>query len=482
MDNILKILQDIVGEENATDDEFVRLAYSRDQNWNFNPPRMPDYVVRPANKNEVQAVLRLANRYRIPVIPIGGNLNVRGMTIPSEGGISLDLRRMKKVEVHEDMRAVTLEAGVLAGELAVEVDKQTEGRMRPILTSAPATAGACSNYMLRGLYYKQTAYGNDHILSAEVVLPNGEFLNTGSNAFPHSPGPYFRGWGSDITGLFMGQPGTMGVITSITVPLIDAPEIQDWCVVGYDTIDDAVKVGFKLQEKLMMQTNMWILDWLAYGMFYAIDRLDIPKFKGAFGDWTILFGLEGDERRVAIDREIAENILKDPDMPEYVAGGEIFPIPRDQKREQFYARDIYGFFKYGNYYACAFYAPLTKAPEYWRMGRELWLKHGLDIEKYGYAMIPFGKAPGVWPGQLSYQEPESFYYSADPEEAEPLVAFDREFKENVFKMGIYGWFRPYGGVMDLTLPGLGMYGEIWKNIKKMIDPNNIMNPGKCFQF
>ncbi|HID20333.1 MAG TPA: FAD-binding oxidoreductase, partial [Methanophagales archaeon] len=214
---LVKKLQAIVGEANATDDRAICTSYSRDQHWHFVPAKNPACVVRPGTKAEVRSVLILANTHKIPVIPYSTGINVRGLTIPvHDGSILLDLSRMNRIlEINPEMKTATIEPGVTFGMLLEQTRKY---KLRPAFPDAPLTVSVLANYYLRGIYQTAAADGHDHTISYELILPNGETLKTGSRAL--SEMPYFRyGVGPDFAGMFCAHPGTCGVVTELTAKL-----------------------------------------------------------------------------------------------------------------------------------------------------------------------------------------------------------------------------------------------------------------------
>jgi len=111
MDRILKALAEIVGEEHVSDREEELYIYSRDPG--LMEPHKPDYVVMPKTTEEVQEIVQLANKEKIPIVPVGGSLSLSGLVIPHRGGIVLDLKRMDRVlEVNEKSRYVVVEGGI----------------------------------------------------------------------------------------------------------------------------------------------------------------------------------------------------------------------------------------------------------------------------------------------------------------------------------------------------------------------------------
>lgn len=482
-DRILKLLEDIVGPENVSNDPSVLVAYSRDQHWPFAPPSMPDYVVMPKTTEEIQKILRLANRYKIPVIPISSGLNIRGLAIPTYGGIILDLKRMDYLEIDEENRTATVGPGVSIAKLADEAEKKG---LRPLTVGAPATVSVLSNYMLRGLAHLTSRYGNtgDQVLGMEIVLPNGEVLYTGSAAFPNI-GPHFRYFGPDLGGLFQGQPGIMGVVTRMTVKLYPLPERQETFVCGFkvrenEKPENTLLRAVKFMHDIMLQDPpvigmLVLMHWLAASITMVEKREDIEKFKGTIGDWVVMGTLEGTREYVAYCRSVVEKIIKKhwDDIDE---GREIYLMSRATKDELKAARRIYRWFRRGNYYALAWWGAMNKTVDYYFEGLKVW--EGLGIkEELSFVAIPAFS----YHGQSCYYEYESYWDATNIEETEKIRKFTKTMYNKLLDIGIYCWFRPYPGIVESTFPKLkGALPKLWLEIKKLLDPNDIMNPGKVF--
>lgn len=296
-ERILKILEQIVGEDRATADDAEMIAYSRDQNYMFNQPQLPDYVVKPTNKAQVKQILSVANRYKIPIIPLAQGVNIRGLCIPTEGGILLDMRNMNNIkEINLDMMTATIEPGVSVGQLVAACRKL---RVRPAIPGAPATVSAFANYLLRGVYHSNPLDGMDHILCLEVMLPTGETIKTGSSAITTSYGPYCRYFGPDLTGLFQGVPGSFGVVTEMTVKLYELAEVSKFMAYGFDTWEKATEFSIEIQRKVLPNL-MWLIDWLALTVISGFKRKEIMSKapKKALPSCTVPVLLEGSQELV----------------------------------------------------------------------------------------------------------------------------------------------------------------------------------------
>ncbi|MDY6965269.1 MAG: FAD-binding oxidoreductase [Halobacteriota archaeon] len=496
-DSVLGILQQIVGVDCATNDLPDLIAYSRDQNWLFVPPQKPDFVVKVNNTRQIREILRLANRYKLPVIPLARGINVRGLCVPTQGGIVVDMREMNRVlEINPEMMTATIQPGVTAGQLSVECMKYG---LAPNNTSAPDTVSAAANYLLRGLYFTHSSEGDDHILSMEIVLPSGEIIKTGSAGIKPNAGPYARGGGPNLTGLFQGVPGAFGIVTEMTIKLRPFPKHVWVFFFGFDDIDREIKAIDRVMKlKLPSQLTMAALP-------------DMTKMQN-FEDMTALGGLMSERMEKGLrdisPEQMAERMQQFASaLPKAFVGGCItddftdrFNLYKKTLKKVFLeegGRDFSSVFKAtggffffyeddmqtggradatmlirGYYHALAYYGPLNRYNEYDQMFKEVAIKHGLDPE--GAVLGGITCAP--WHGQQTYLERSVL---VDPKEnPDGLKGYTKECVQNLLDMGIYGWFRPYADTLDATLERWGATGEFLKKIKMLVDPNSIMNPGR----
>ncbi|MFX0132810.1 MAG: FAD-binding oxidoreductase [Candidatus Hodarchaeota archaeon] len=470
VDNLVKI----VGDKHVSDEEAVLIPYSRDQHWPFVVPKRPAVVVRPISTEEIQEILKFANNNKIPVVPLSRGVNVRGLCTPAkDGSILLDMRRMNKIlEINHDMMTATIQPGVTHGQLAIAVRKHG---MRPCIPGAPATGSLLANYLLRGVYHTNSGDGIDHVCSAEFVLPDGRILKTGAVAFPNAP-PHFRFTCSpDFVGLFQSMPGSMAVCTEMTVKLYPLPEAEAFIGIGYNTIEDAIKPIPQLMWH-KIPALCWILPQFTIIKLFARSRKDLESMRGSFPEWTIPIVIEGHEKIVNAKKELALEIINKTAPP--LNKPNAIPLPAEQAREFKYPRNIFGFLREGSYHALAFLGPLYQYPKYVPMMKELGVKAGYEAKNVDLLNAPIA---GFW-GQACYFEAEVPYTSADPKSVEMVKNFHYAVLKKLItkEYHIYGWFRPFLNPMKLIINQLGTYGEIWHKIMRLIDPNEIMNPGKVF--
>ncbi|MFX0136694.1 MAG: FAD-binding oxidoreductase [Candidatus Hodarchaeota archaeon] len=487
-ERIITILQQIVGEDRATADDAEMIAYSRDQHYMFNKPMIPNYVVKPINKGQIKQILSLANRYKIPIVPLAQGVNIRGLCIPTEGGIILDMRNMNEIkEINLEMMTATIEPGVSVGQLVAACRKLG---VRPAIPGAPATVSAFANYMLRGVYHSNPLDGIDHVLCMEIMLPTGETIKTGSSAITTSYGPYCRWFGPDLTGLFQGVPGAFGIITEMTVKLYNFPEESRFLGFGFDTWEKATEFALEVQRRVIPNL-MWLIDWLALtvvsGMFKRKDIME-KSTKASMAHCTVPILIEGDKDLVDFKlnrlKAILEKIPPDrgvlTDIDTAIQQPESGGTGQGMSSEEFLGgRNVAGMLKMGYYFALAFFHPLKTGPELFKIFKDVGEDNGFDRDIVSFVSTPTATGANNWSGQCTYSEGELFVDQTEPGMMDRLRKFSTDSIQRILdgKL-IYSWFRPYAQVLEITLDRAGATGLFLRKLKNLIDPNNIMNPGK----
>ncbi|MBW1798592.1 MAG: FAD-binding oxidoreductase, partial [Deltaproteobacteria bacterium] len=173
MSDITQSLAEIVGESYVSDQPEEAYFYARDPG--LMPTHEPDYVVIPKNVEEIQKIVRLANREKIPIVPMGAGMALTGLVIPLKGGIVVDMKRMTGIiEVNEKARLVIVEGGTSQGLLKAHLEKNYP-RLRHSIPDSPATATIAANVMIhgQGRLSQQYGFNSDMVAGLEVVLASG---------------------------------------------------------------------------------------------------------------------------------------------------------------------------------------------------------------------------------------------------------------------------------------------------------------------
>ncbi len=223
---ILTELEDAVGRENCSVKEIDKVTHSVDyfwlsRMWADRGRKMPqaDYVVSPANAQETSKVMKIANYYKIPVTTWGGGGGTQGGAIPVAGGILLDTKRMNKIyEVNTEAMYIECGAGAIYKHIEWAANEKGYATMHYPSSLTCSTVGGFLAH--RGIGVVSTKYGkiDDMVLQMEVVLPNGDIINT-SSAPKHAAGP-------DLNQIFIGSEGTLGIITKAQIRIYEQPEVR----------------------------------------------------------------------------------------------------------------------------------------------------------------------------------------------------------------------------------------------------------------
>ena len=263
-------LANIVGQDYVSDDPAVTQAYTKNF-WFESIPKerqhRPAAIVLPSSVEEVQAIIRTANRYEFPFIPVGTNLWTT--CIPAGPGyVLIDPKRMDKlIEIDEKNMYATVECYVTYAQLQAEANKKglTLG-----VPSAMAQVSVLANHLFCGItaINHWTGYAQKNILAVETVLPDGEILEIGSRCLPNAGNFWGEGPGPDLRGLLRGlwgHMGGMGMVTKMTVKLfpwagpknveakgispnreMEVPKMMKHCVINYDDTGDAIEAMYQI--------------------------------------------------------------------------------------------------------------------------------------------------------------------------------------------------------------------------------------------
>ncbi|MDD3695354.1 MAG: FAD-binding oxidoreductase [Lentisphaeria bacterium] len=421
---------------------------------------LPDFVVYPGSAEEVSKVLKIANQYKIPVTPWGGGAGSQGGALPVYNGIILDTKRMNKVlRIDEQSLSVTCEAGIIAQQLEWAVNQAGYSTMHLPASISCSTMGGFLAH--RGTGVLSTKWGKieDMILSLEVVTPGGDIVQT----LPvprHASGP-------DLTMLFLGSEGTLGVITKLTMKIHPEPECRKFHAFIFKNLHEALNAGADLMRSRLRPAAIRLYD--EEETSHHVKRVLGVDRQGSY----LVFGFDGPEKIVDLEMEYALQIMsryQTEDMgPE---GGELW---WQNKYKFFYPG--YAFHMpqgYGTLDTVADFAHIEQV--YTAMKKTVnenfpqarFIGHFSHWYEWGamlYARFIFEKE----------QVPE------DPVEALELYnrVWDLAIRAAIANGGVINEHHGVGMKLGRLMKELYKDGfKLLEGIKKTLDPNNIMNPGK----
>ena len=254
------------GDRCATSDA-MRNQYASNEAHHASAP--PDAILFPTSTDDVRQIVELCNAARCPIIAQGAGTSLEGHTVPVRGGISLDMSRMNAVlAVHtEDMDAV-VQPGVTRRQL--NEDLRATGLFFPVDPGADASMGGMAATRASGTNAVRYGTMRECVMACEAVLADGRIIRAGSRARKSSAG-------YDLCKLLVGSEGTLGIMTELTVKLFGQPEAVSSAVCGFETIEGAVDAVIATIQMGIPVARIEFLDELQLRAVNAYSRLDLPE-------------------------------------------------------------------------------------------------------------------------------------------------------------------------------------------------------------
>ena len=229
--SLLQALREFLTEQQVTENQTVRELHGRDESYHMES--LPDLVVFPETAQQVSEIVKLANKYKVPIVPFGLGSSLEGHVIPYEHGITIDFSLMNKVlEVRENDFLVRVQPGVTRTQLNKELKKY--GLFFSVDPGADATLGGMAATNASGTTSVKYGVMRDQVRDLEVVLADGSIIHTGNLAAKSSSGYH-------LTGLFVGSEGTLGCFTELTLRVYGIPEHVTAARASFPSLNDAVE-------------------------------------------------------------------------------------------------------------------------------------------------------------------------------------------------------------------------------------------------
>jgi glycolate oxidase len=452
---IFKELRAITGPDRCLRDQEDLACYAYDA---ITRNALPDVVMFPDNAREVSAILALANRERIPVVPRGNGTGTTGGSLPVQGGIVLVMTRMNRIiEIDRDNFVARVEPGVITGDFHKAVEAQ--GLFYPPDPSSAMFSTLGGNLAECAGGPRAVKYGvtRDYVLGLSAVLPGGELIKTGVKTAKGVVG-------YDLTRLIVGSEGTLAVITDITIRLLPLPEAVRTMAVAFDSMDKAAETVSDIIRSGIIPRTVEYLDRASIDCARSYATLDIHD-----GAQALLI-IETDGRREAADHDI--RALADLCRDRGAIG--IRTAETDQDKERLWtarkavspALYMYGPDKINE----DIVVPRSRIPDMVRRIEAIRQECGLTMVSFGHA----GDGNIHVNIMLDKTNPD--------ENARAQRAVDRIFDET---LALGGTLSGEHGVGTTKAPYIAreigpVEMDLMRRIKTAFDPNNILNPGKIF--
>jgi len=454
MDSKIKeSLINIVGPDKFTDNLIDRVSFSYDSSG-LN--RRPAAAVWIENTNQVADILKLANEHKLPVTPRGAGTSLTGSAVPQEGGLVLDMSRMNTIlQISIEDRQVVVQPGVVFDDLNQVLapsgfffpPNPASGKVSTIGGNVATNAGG-----VKGAKYGTT---RDYVLDLEVVLPNGSVLHTGSRTMKCVSG-------YDLTRLFVGSEGTLGVVTEITLKINPTPRATTTCSATFNDLPQAGKAVSEIMRSGIIPSVLELMDSPSLQAVNQATDLNLPEVAAMLLVETD--GYTQQESDSQMDKVV--EALKNNNAVEIAQASTV------EEAEKLWAarKAIYGVLTRLNYNVMAedIVVPISKVAEMLAGILAIGKRHNILIATVAHA----------GDGNI---HPVLVYDGTNPDEATRV----KQVEADLFKLAI-----DLGGTLTgehgvgiskskyMNLEHDPVFMQVMNGLKNLFDPNAILNPGK----
>ena len=432
----------------------VREQHGRDESPIDAPP--PEAVVYCESTDDVAAVVKLAGRFAVPVIPFGIGSSLEGHLLAVQGGVSIDLSRMNKiVSMNAEDLTVTVQAGVTRMQLNNEI--RHTGLFFPIDPGADATLGGMSATRASGTNAVRYGTMRENVLGLSVVTASGEVIRTGTRARKSSAG-------YDLTRLMVGSEGTLGVMTEITLRLYPLPEAISAATCTFPSIDAAVRTTIQIIQMGVPIARCELLDAHAVRAVNRHDKLTLTEAP------MLLMEFHGSDAGVAEQAATVQEIAA-----EFGGAGFQWATTPEERTRLWTARHH------------AYFAGAQMKPGCRTVSTDTCVPIS-RLAECVTAASEAATAAGMQHYIVGHVGDGNFHiaYLVDPKlpaERELAERLNQELVQRA--IDVQGTCSGEHGIglhkMDflVTEAGAGAI-EMMRTLKRALDPKNIMNPGKIF--
>lgn len=443
----------LVGKEGILTAPEECMCYSYDAT---NQKFLPEAVAFPRTAEQIARIMHCANRYRVPVIPRGAGSGFAGGSLPVEGGIVLALTRMNRIiKIEPENLTATVEPGVVTGAFQQAVERL--GLFYPPDPASLKFSTMGGNVAVCAGGPRCVKYGvtKNYVLGLEVVLPTGELIRTGVQTLKGVAG-------YDLTALFVGSEGTLGIITAITVKLIPLPPAKKCMLAVFPHIDDATLTVSAIIQARITPATLEFIDQAAIRCVEEYLKIGLP----ADAEALLLIEVDGDSEAVTRQSEQIREICLQQGAREVT----IAHSREEEERLWKARRSISPALLKLNPHKINedITVPISQIPEIIRRINKI-------AQKYQLINVNFGHAGD---GNI---HTNLMINRDNAEELSRAHQAVREIFEATLERG--GTISGEHGIGITKAPYLKMEigdknRELMQQIKNLLDPNHILNPGK----
>ena len=444
----------VVGKERVLAAVEDRICYSYD---GTKQKVLPDIVVRPGGTTDVSHTLKIANKYEVPIYARGAGSGLTGGAVPLMGGIVFDLKNMDRIiEICPEDFVATVEPGVVTKHLQDEVAKFDLFYPPDPSSAAFSTIGGNVAECAGGITGLKYGVTRDYILALEIVLPDGSIINTGRKTLR-------SGTGYDLTRLFTGSEGTLGIFTRITVKLIPKPGKIRTLAAHFSDKDDAIDAADLIIDNNILPRTLEFLDQMTIKAVRGHTGTDIGEEVKAL----LLIDIDGTDESISHEMPIVENACKESNafwikVAETATERDAIWASRRSISPALYNIAPHKI----NEDICV---PRSKIKEILQRVDQIKEGQPIYIANFGH----------IGDGNIHV----NIMYNDDPGQEELAEIIVNKVMKEVVALGgsisgEHGIGNKKSQFMELEIPPHEY--EIMKRFKSFFDPKGIMNPGKMF--
>ena len=431
----------------------VRDHHSKDESWHH--PHRPDAVVFPNSTEEVADIVRICAAHKTPVVAYGTGTSLEGNVIPHHGGVVVDLANMNKVlRVSAEDLDVTVQARVTRKELNAFIRDQ--GLFFPIDPGADASLGGMAATRASGTNAVRYGTMRENVLALTVVLADGRIIRTSRRSRKSAAG-------YDLTRLFVGSEGTLGIITEVTLRLYGIPEAMAAAVCSFDSIEGAVNTVIQTIQLGIPVARIELLDEVQMDSVNKFSKLNYPVKD------TLFVEFHGTDAGVKEQAEMVQSIAAEN------GGGEFKWATKTEDRNALWtARHDVTYANKALRPGCEIWAtdvcvPISKLAE-------CIMETKKDL-KQSFLIAPLVGHVGDGNFHLGF-----LINRDDPRELEEAERLNDRLVMRALAMdGTCTGEHGIGlGKQKFLVAEHGEAVSVMRQIKKALDPQNILNPGKIF--
>ena len=468
-EKIVKELETILGKEYVSTRGLDLKAYAFVQGTGADMIGMKpaDAVVLPASASEVSEVVKLANKYKVPIVPQGARTNSCGMNVAHKGGIVVDMQRISNsIEIDEDNMVVIADAGCSVYWIMRELDKQNlRFPFMPLYTAGPQIGSGVS-CNITGNYMTRFGSMGDNIVGLEVVMPTGELITFGPGAMKTGWGHYQRYVGGpDLMGLFVNASGSMGIVTKVAVRIKPKPDMEKVLCYGWkrEDAEELTEAMYWLQRRYVYDyflINRWNYHSAeVQGTVALPDDVHFIAMITVDGASEVELGLEKDRVVEIVEKNKGIDL---GDLGVLTMGSPHYRIWLSVSKWMQRIEATY------------FWCPVKKFPEVYDIWENVTRKYNFWDEEHCPAWFSFHGRNTCDPyPMLAKGNP------TDEHELEQMKLWWNELNTELCAAGCVQ-YNLGDSFPDQNHEVLGEQWELTKKIKNFLDPNGIMNPSRTY--